>query len=158
MASEKDIVFKNEKLNVKFNFRVAALIVSKDKVLLQSSKNDDFYSLIGGRVSFFESTSEALVREISEETGVIVNEDDCTLLDVVENFFEYNNDKFHELLFIYKVNAPEELVNKGDFKTLDKDTSFNSWYDIKKINSLKILPTVVPKLLNSDKLVHDVIK
>ena len=134
------------------------MIVSKDKVLLQSSKNDDFYSLIGGRVSFFESTSEALVREISEETGVIVNEDDCTLLDVVENFFEYNNDKFHELLFIYKVNAPEELVNKGDFKTLDKDTSFNSWYDIKKINSLKILPTVVPKLLNSDKLVHDVIK
>ncbi len=50
MASKNDIVFKNEELGVKFNFRVAALFINGEKVLLQKCAKDSYYSLIGGRV------------------------------------------------------------------------------------------------------------
>ena len=74
MTIIKDILFKYENLKGKFNFRVAAFIQNGEKLLLQKSDKDSFYGLIGGRVSFCETTFEAIIREVNEETGVTLND------------------------------------------------------------------------------------
>ena len=50
--------------------------------------------------------------------------EEVKLIKVLENFFTYNNTKFHELLYIYRLENKD--INRMDnFKTLDKDDSFN---------------------------------
>ena len=74
MTIINDILFKYENLKGKFNFRVAAFIQNCEKFLLQKSDKDSFYGLIGGRVSFGETTFEAIIREVNEETEVTLND------------------------------------------------------------------------------------
>ena len=101
--SKLDISYYNQEENIKFNFRVAAIIKYKDHILLQKSSNNYYWSLIGGRVNLGEDTLSAIAREIKEETGFKLNKKDFKLIRVIENFFEYHIDqsKYHELLFIY---------------------------------------------------------
>ena len=47
----------------KFNYRVAAVFVNKDKILLQSTAEDSYLALPGGRVKYNETTIEALKRD-----------------------------------------------------------------------------------------------
>lgn len=155
---KSDISFKNDELQVKFNFRVACIVTGQKKILIQKNFNDDYYSLIGGRVKFFEDTTEALIREINEETGITISRDEAKLIDIVENFFIYDNTKFHEILFIYKVEENEKLMMMDNFKTIDKNNSINLWVDIKELNKYKIMPTIVKKIIDNDKLNHEIIK
>ncbi len=158
MKNNYDISFKNEELKAKFNFRVACIISGGEKILLQKSSKDDYYSLIGGRVRFFEDTKKAIIRELKEETGVLVSPEEVQLIDVVENFFIYDNTKFHEILFIYKVSENTKLMSIDNFKTLDKDTSVNLWINISELSKYKIMPSIVEKIINNDKINHEIIK
>ena len=152
-----DIKFVNDD-GIKFNFRVAAIFKNGNKVLLQKNKKSgDYYSLIGGRVKFLEDTKKAMIREIKEEVGVNVKDDELSLLEVVENFFVYDNTKFHELLFVYKVDN-ESINNKDNFYTLDKDkNSINKWYDIDEAKNFDIRPSFAKHWFADTKLNHNVI-
>ena len=87
---KKDIIIKDDESNFKFNFRVAGIFVNDSKILLQKCEKDNYYSLIGGRVKYGETTIEALIREIQEEIGIKVNNKETKLINVSENFFKYN--------------------------------------------------------------------
>ena len=50
-----------------FNYRVAAVIVNDGKILAQRDTKTNEYYLPGGRVTFGETSEEALLREIKEE-------------------------------------------------------------------------------------------
>ena len=104
---KKDIVIKDEQSNFKFNFRVAGMFINGNKILLQKCKKDNYYSLIGGRVKYGETTFEALKREIEEELGIKISKRNTKLTNVSENFFNYEGKRFHELLFIYKINSKQ---------------------------------------------------
>ena len=152
-----DIKFVNDD-GIKFNFRVAAIFKNGNKVLLQKNKKSgDYYSLIGGRVKFLEDTKKAMIREIKEEVGVNIKDDELSLLEVVENFFVYDNTKFHELLFVYKVDN-ESINNKDNFYTLDKDkNSINKWYDIDEAKNFDIRPSFAKHWFADTELNHNVI-
>ena len=81
MSNSNDLVFKNEELNFKFNFRVAAIIVNNDEYLIQKTDGNDYYSLIGGHVQFGESTEETIIREINEEIGITISPKDIKLIE-----------------------------------------------------------------------------
>ena len=153
-----DITFKNEEQEVKFNLRVAALITTNDKILLQKSDKDKYYSLIGGRVKYFEDSKYSLVREINEEIGLKINVQDLKLNSVVENFFIHNKTKYHELLFIYEINNIKDLVNTKEIKTLDKDNVKNIWFLKKEINNLDIRPSIVKEILNNKNIKHYILR
>lgn len=90
----------------KLNIRVAAWIESQNSLLV-SKYVDGIISLPGGRVKFSETTSEAVKREVLEETGE--NFYDVELFSVIENFFLEKQSKkdFHEFLFVYKPRFPK---------------------------------------------------
>ncbi len=154
---EQDIVF-NINNETKFNYRVAALIIQNNKVFLQTSSNEDFYALPGGRVNLFEDSKEAMVREIKEELGIKISVDDALLIDVVENFFIYNNMKYHELLFIYRFELPDNITIEDGLKTLDKDNNYNYWKGFKEIKNLNIKPVIIKDIYLNKELKHHINK
>ena len=88
----------------KFNFRVAGIAIASNQVLLHRLERDDFWTFPGGRVELGETSQKALVRELKEELNADI--EILRLLWLVENFFEYNHQQFHEIAFYYLMQFP----------------------------------------------------
>ena len=107
--------------NNRFNFRVAAVVIHSNHVLLHRVLTDDFWALPGGRVEFFETSDDAVLRELEEELGLkasIVRH-----LWHVENFFDYGGRKFHEVgnYFLTCFDREPEIKSELDFKGIEND-------------------------------------
>ncbi len=85
---------------------VGAVIIEKDRILLEKRKNEPGqgkWSIPGGKVELGESTEAAVVREVKEETGLDV--DHPRLIDVVSNVIcdEAGKVKYHFVIIDYFV-------------------------------------------------------
>ena len=154
---DKDIIIKDNENNYRFNYRVAGVFLNNDKIFLQKSEEDAYYSLVGGRVKYNETTKEALIREVKEELGLTLNETQLELINVVENFFTYQETNIHELLFIYKI-FDETLNSKDEVKVLDKTTVTDKWYNLKDLVNMDLRPSIIKETLNKKGIIHNIIK
>jgi len=94
-----------------------------DKLLAQKGEDKStgliFYRLFGGGIEFGETSLMAIRREIREELGFSIKNEN--LLKVIENVFEYNSKKNHEITFLYKGEiSEEEFYKKKLIPILDK--------------------------------------
>ncbi len=151
---DKDVIIKDGEY--KFNYRVAAVFVNKDRILLQSTAEDSYLALPGGRVKYNETTIEALKREIKEELGVTLKDSEMTLIHVAENFFGHNGKRFHELLFVYRINN-KEVNKKEEIKVIDKETAINKWYPIDSLKSMDVRPSIIVDSIKTKRIMHDII-
>jgi len=92
-----------------FNFRVGAIIPKDGRLLMVESARGYHYS-VGGRVRFGETTEQAILREVEEETGVRLAIDRLGFIE--ENFFygdsPHNRGKLiYELGFYFYMQVPE---------------------------------------------------
>ena len=101
--------------NVKFNYRAGLLIEKRGKVLVEVNPEIDFVTLPGGRVKTLESSFEALKREIYEEMGFKIKKEEVSMRAIIENFFEFDDKKYHELYFLYRLK-----VESGDKRFKDE--------------------------------------
>ena len=148
----EDVVIKTDKQ--KFNFRVAVVPYNNNnQVLLQRVKNEEYLSLIGGRVKLGETTANALLREVQEELGILINQKNLDLVYVCENFFKINGKDIHELLFIYKY----ALNTNISYKVIDKENVKAEWFKIEDLKNLNIKPAIVKKFNISEELQHLII-
>lgn len=121
---------------------VLGLVINNNKILVEEKKDtkkgNTFYRCLGGGIEFTEKSEDAIKREFLEEINATVEIQ--KLLDVVENIFEFNGKKAHELIFIYKID-----ICKEDYKEeyLINDTAGNfkaKWISIQEFkNNNKIL-------------------
>ncbi|MCF0058835.1 NUDIX hydrolase [Dyadobacter sp. CY356] len=140
--------------NALFNFRVAGVAVQNGKLLLHKTPTDNFWSLPGGRVDMFEFSRETLLREMMEEIGKSVRVGN--LLWVVENFFEYNSIKHHEIGFYYQMEIPG-LESQDDFVVIEEKTELLfHWEEVETINPGSIYPEFITKdvLRNNSSIQH----
>ncbi|WP_297639877.1 NUDIX domain-containing protein, partial [uncultured Clostridium sp.] len=100
----------------RFNFRVAALIIKNNRLLIHTLKNSSFYLLPGGRVDVGEDSETSLLRELKEELKINASID--SLLWVSEGFFTHNAERFHELGYYYSVQCttPNSILEKDSFE------------------------------------------
>ena len=148
----EDVVIKTDKQ--KFNFRVAVIPYNNNnQVLLQRVENEEYLSLIGGRVKLGETTANALLREVQEELGILINQKNLDLVYVCENFFKINGKDIHELLFIYKY----ALNSNISYKVIDKENVKAEWLKIEDLKNLNIKPAIVKKFNISEELQHLII-
>ena len=148
----EDVVIKTDKQ--KFNFRVAVIPYNNNnQVLLQRVENEEYLSLIGGRVKLGETTANALLREVQEELGILINQKNLDLVYVCENFFKINGKDIHELLFIYKY----ALNSNISYKVIDKENVKAEWFKIEDLKNLNIKPAIVKKFNISEELQHLII-
>lgn len=150
MGSINDI---NVKINdINFVCRSCAVIRNGDKVLFQKRKNDKYYALPGGKIEVLETVEAALKRELKEELGVEVEVKD--VVSVVENFFEFNNEKVHQYIFSYEVKLLDDKYNNLDeFEGIEtlKEVIFK-WFNINELDEEEIKPDyLVKQLKNNEK-------
>ena len=148
MGSVKDINVKVNDIN--FVCRSCAVIRNGDKVLFQKRKNYKYYALPGGKIEVLETVKDALKRELIEELGVEVEVKD--IVSVVENFFEFNNEKVHQYIFSYEVKLLDDKYNNLDeFEGIEtlKEVIFK-WFDIDELDEEFIKPNYLVKQLKSN--------
>lgn len=80
-----DISFKTEL--GKFNYRVCAVIIHENKVLVMKDNHANYYYLPGGRVQFNETAEKAVLRELKEEINIDA--------EIVRPLY-FNQNFFHE--------------------------------------------------------------
>lgn len=85
--------------------RATALIVRNQHLFVTRDARGVYYT-IGGAVAVNESSEVAVMREIEEEIGGSVKH--TNLAFIVENFFEHEGQKYHNIEFHYLVELMEE--------------------------------------------------
>lgn len=138
----------------KFNFRVCALIENKGRYLLEKSEATDFLNLPGGRVHAGESTLDAIKRELVEELDL--DGVSPILLKVSEQFFMFDDKKYHELNFVYYVNLEDDnkLSKSDNVKNLDNKNETMIWIDKNTLDKYKILPEFIYNIKDDKPISH----
>ena len=127
----------------KFNYRIGVIITDGDKILMARNPNEkrEFYYSVGGRVKFGESLTEAVLREVKEETDV-----DCEidrLAAVHENFFTDDDGvPFHEVsvFFTLKPNEKLKAIENGHRTDHGPNGEYLEWIDHKNCEGKTIYP------------------
>jgi 8-oxo-dGTP pyrophosphatase MutT (NUDIX family) len=133
-----DATFNLEK--AVFNYRVAAIMIENNHVLIHKQINDKHWALPGGRVEILEDSQTCIKREIKEELGLDVKVNN--LLWITENFFEYNNKNFHEIGLYYKVSLTEGKfnVNNEAFYGEEGERLIYKWTPISELDDILLYP------------------
>ena len=145
VISNEDIMYKLN--DHAFNTRVVGLLIRDKKLLMAQMQGDDFWTLPGGKIRHFESSNDAVVREFEEEIGGKF--ETKRLLTIIENFFEMDEEKWHQFIFVYELNDIEKVpFFQGERKIKDADGVYR-WFDIDDLQDEKIKPNVLRNLLNN---------
>ena len=70
---EQDLSFYTKQGS--FTYRVGAIIIKDNKLLMVKNEDYPYYYTVGGKVKINESSEEAVIREAFEETGVALEID-----------------------------------------------------------------------------------
>ena len=122
----------------RFNYRVGAIILNKTKLLMAYNRNHKQYYTVGGRVNMHETSEEAVVREIYEETGVKAETD--RLGFVQENFFKIDGVPYHELSLFYYIKPFDYALINYDSIKCDGDTEELRWVDLNDLPDSEFYP------------------
>ena len=136
----------------KLNVRAAGIIIHNNKVLLHRNINENHYALIGGRVEIGESSADTVKREIKEELGKDV--EITGYISTIENFFEMKGSKYHEIMFVHKIEFTNEEDKNIEYtmKNIEgKDYLKYEWIDLDKIDEYPLMPSIMKDILKENK-------
>lgn len=141
-----------------FRYKVGAIIIEDDSLLLAYNCVDNHHYLVGGKVQINESSEEAVRREVLEETGVYYEVDRLCIIN--ENFFigkskSLKNLNCHELVFIYLMKSRGDKELDSDSYTLGVKEEMH-WVPLSELDNYVVYPTFLKDyLLNmKDGILH----
>lgn len=144
-------IIRLEKDGRVFNHRVVGVVLDEGWTLLHKSVEEDFWTFPGGRVELLEPSAEALHREMLEELGVEVSVG--RLLWVVENFFEYQEKKFHEVdfYFLMHLSPGSPFYSKHEpFRGNEEGLELIfQWHRIDILEAVRLFPSFLRVALQS---------
>ena len=108
----------------KLNVRAAGVIIHNGKILVHRNVNIDHYALIGGEIIGYVAT--------------------------IENFFEMKGAKYHEIMFVHRVEFVDDEDKKIEYtlKNVEgKDYLQYEWLDLNNIEDYPLLPVAVKEIL-----------
>ena len=137
----------------KLNVRAAGVMIHNGKVLVHKNMNSNHYALIGGRVEIGENSADTVRREIKEELGKDVQI--TGYVSTIENFFEMKDSKYHEIMFVHRIEFIDEEDKKIEYtmKNIEgKDYLQYEWIELSKIDQYPLLPEAVKEVLKQGKI------
>ena len=127
----------------RFNYRTVGVLVRQQYILVHRAESEPFWTLPGGRVEFGESAQDGLVRELHEELGIVAAVE--RLLWVVENFFTYETQVYHELAFYFLATLPSDsavYTATAPFEGHEPGIRLIfQWYPLADLHTLELYPS-----------------
>lgn len=133
-----DIQFKTD--DGMFNCRVVGIYIKDNKILLSKLKQDTYWTVVGGKVAFGESSDTAILREYQEEVGCTLQIDH--LAAVIENLFEMAGHSWHQYIFFYQLRDDDNVLEffEGDKPIADNKEGIYRWFDISELENVPMKP------------------
>ncbi len=136
-----------------FRLRACGILIKEDMVLVVGNDQSPYYYSLGGAVHVGESTAEAAIREVYEETGHVFEID--RLLFIHENFFhwkeegQFKDHSFHELAFYYLMKWDPGISAMTPGVTIFSEPEKLHWFKITELDKadLPVYPTFFAKEL-----------
>lgn len=131
-----------------FRYRAAAIIIEDGCVLFVSDDGFDYYYSVGGGVRHGESSRDAAIREVFEETGARYEID---RLAVIHECFWNEDDgaggvrACHEVAFYYRMMPRGTRILPGG----DGKLSLH-WVPIDKLGGIKAFPAFLAEYLRTE--------
>ncbi len=124
-------------------FRIGVIIMKERKILMARNPKEkrEYYYSVGGRVKFGESLTDAVYREVKEETGI-----DCEIdhmAAIHENFFTDDGGvPFHEISVFFALKPDEKFssIKNGHLTDHGPDGEYLEWIDIDNCEEKTIYP------------------
>lgn len=116
------------------NLRVGAIIMKKGKILMVGNNiRPEYLYSVGGRIKFGETSEEAVIREVFEETGVKMEVDRLGFIH--ENYFYGDSASnlgklVYEVSYYYYMQVPEDFEPVCMSMTEDDHEEFLRWIDL----------------------------
>jgi ADP-ribose pyrophosphatase YjhB (NUDIX family) len=133
--------------NMRFKYRVAAVALRDGYVLIHQFEGSNYWSLPGGNVEMWETSQDALKRELQEEAGLTFHFE--RLLWVHENLFERADGRqVHELAIYYLIVLNEPVDNIKDGWENDLRLHFR-WVPLGQLPEYNLVPPFLKKSLLS---------
>lgn len=136
----------------KLNIRAAGILVHDGKILTHKNMKENHYALIGGRIAIGENSEETIKREIKEELGKDI--EIGGYVSTIKNFFELKGKKYHEIMFVHKIEFTDE-EDKKIVTTMDnvegKEYLKYEWLEIDKLDEYELVPKVIKNILQENK-------
>lgn len=106
---------------------------------IDSVKQNQFYRPLGGMIEFGERSSDALKREILEETKQEIT--NLKYITTVENIFTYEGKAGHEIVLVYDAEfIDKSLYEKHDIDVTEGDIWCKAyWLNISDCKSGKVI-------------------
>ena len=132
-----------------FRYRAAAIIVEDGAVLFAGNSREDYLYSVGGGVHVGETSEDAVVREVYEETGIRYEVD--RLAVVHENFFDGHGGEWdgllcHEICFYYLLKPRGTQVLDSHSYTQGVREEMH-WVPIECLDQVRAYPTFLCRYL-----------
>ena len=116
------------------------------------AKEEKYLIPVGGGIEFGEKAEEAAIRETFEEIGAKIY--DLSLLGVTENIFTFDNQKGHEIVFVYEAKLEDEgLYHKPEMVGIETngESFVVKWFSEDEIitNKVPFYPNGIAGLLSN---------
>jgi ADP-ribose pyrophosphatase YjhB (NUDIX family) len=135
--------------HAQLNYRAAGVCVHDGHVLLHRAESEEIWALPGGRPALFETSRDALVREMHEEIGLRVEVG--RLLWVMEHFFAYAGRHFHELGFYYLMMLPKRSIQRDVHRAFigheGEIALIFRWFPVGALTELPVYPIFLRRAL-----------
>ena len=139
----EDISYSNG--HQRFRYRSAAIIIEEGAICFMSSPTEDYHYSVGGAVQFGETTEEAVLREVMEETGQQYEIDRLVCLH--ENFFSNSSGvlrglDYHEICLYYLMKPKgKQFQNQIGIERVH-------WIPVQELEAHQVFPNFIPQILN----------
>ena len=113
------------------NLRVGAIIMRDGRFLMVGNKTrQEYLYSVGGRIKFGETAEEAVIREVLEDTGYLL---EIVRLGFVHEIYFYGDTKknfgklIYEISFFFYMKVPDDFAPKCESFTEDDCEEFLRW-------------------------------
>ncbi len=128
-----------------FSLRSAALIMDKNQLLVAKSDRYDCFYTVGGGVSENETTEQAVIREVQEETGYRMEIE--RLVFVQERFYKIEDSNHHEIVFFYLMKNVDVEIGNG--ACTDQRNEHLHWLQIGELENVNLVPAFLKTVLKN---------
>ena len=142
----------------KLNIRAGAVIIHNKKILTHKNINKDYYCLPGGRVEIGENSVDTVKRELQEELNKDI--EIMGYVATIENFFELEEKKYHEIYFLHKIeftNEEDKKIESTMHNMEGKEYLIYEWLDLDKIDEYNIMPSCLKDIIKGKDFLKQVI-